>query len=91
MKHNQYLIEQAKEYERLKRHLEEETRNLVPTIYACFCKVLIDDYHNSVEEVESLFARTQEVWNELVESGSTQSMIEWCEEITGVELRGGDT
>ena len=78
MKKNQWLIEQYKEIERQKAELKKATSNNVPEIYACFAKVLIEEMGNSVEEVTSLFARTQEVWNEIVEHDEVKNMIDWC-------------
>lgn len=86
MKKNQWLIEQAKTIEKQKRDLKNATKNNVPEIYACFAKVLIDEYKNTPEEVVTLFARTQEVWTELVQNDSVHTMVEWCEKVTGVKL-----
>lgn len=86
-KKNQWLIEQYKQVERQKRKLKEATKQNVPEIYACFCKVLYEDYHHTPEYIQKLFARTQEVWNELVENDSVERMVEWCEKTTGIDLR----
>lgn len=86
MPKNNFLIEQAKQIAEIKKGYQQAIKRNVAEIYACFAKVLIDDYHNTEEEVVSLFARTQEVWNELAESEKIQGMIQWCEEVTGVKL-----
>ena len=78
--------EQEKAYEEEKARLRWECNNLVPEIYACFCKVLIEDYGKSDDEVNTLFIRTQEVWNELVNKEEISDMISWCEKTTGMIL-----
>ena len=90
MKKNQWLIEQAKEVERLKKALEKATKNNVPEIYACLCKVLMEKHGVDADGVATIFCETQELWNELVETDQAADMISWCEETTGVSLRGED-
>lgn len=85
MKQNKWLIQQAKEIAILKKQLKEET---VPELYACFCKVLIEDYGKTGDEVEELFKKTEDVWNELVENDEIKHMVDWCEATTGISLRG---
>lgn len=88
MKQNQWLINQMKEIERLKAELRKATSQNVPEIYACICKIMIDEYHNSVEDVTELIIRSQGLWNELVENDEVENMVDWCEKTTGVSLRG---
>lgn len=84
MDNKRYQIELMR---RLKK-LEELTKRNVPEIYACFAKVLYEEYNMDGDQIEELFNRTQEVWNENAERMDT--MVQWCEETTGICLRGGD-
>lgn len=81
MAKNNYLIEQHKALARLRKL----TNQNVAEIYACFCKVLIED-GNSPEEVAELFSKTQATWQELTERNEIKDMITWCEDVTGVVL-----
>lgn len=80
MRKNSYVIEQAKQLEKLKKHIT----NVIPEIYACFAKVL---YRRGCtpDEIEDIFMETQQVWNENVDR--MDSMIEWVADTTGIELR----
>lgn len=84
-KKNDWLINQMKEIAELKKRLASD----VQEVYACFCKVLIDTYGWSGEEVTSLFARTQELWNEICDSEEMWSMVKWCEDTTNFSVVGG--
>lgn len=86
---NKYLIEQYKQREKERKALKEATMSLVPQIYACFAKVLYEDYKHTPAYIEKMFRRTQEVWDELVETDEMDNMIDWCEQSTGILLRTG--
>ena len=88
MKKNNWLIEQAKAIEQQKKALERATKNNVPEIYACLCKVLMEKHGMNADDVAIIFYETQELWNELVKNDQAADMITWCEETTGVTLRG---
>mgnify|MGYP003313953141 CR=1 FL=1 len=81
MAKNKFIIEQHKALEKLRKL----TRQNVAEIYSAFCKVLIDE-GKSPEEVTELFNKTQECWNELVANNECESMVKWCEEVTGITL-----
>lgn len=81
MAKNNYIIEQHKALAKLRK----ATRQNVAEIYACFCKVLIED-GNTPEEVAELFRKTQDTWNDLVANESISDMVSWCEQVTGVCL-----
>lgn len=83
-KNNGYHIQ----HHRQQAVLKKVTNNNVAEIYACFCKVLIEE-GNSPEDVVNLFAKTQECWNELVANESIADMVRWCEEITNITLSTG--
>lgn len=65
--------------------LQKRCKELVPEIYACFCKAMIDEGYD-VETIEKLFTKTQELWNDLVINDEIKGMIDWCEQTTGIEL-----
>lgn len=87
---NRWLIEKAKEIEKAKKDLEKATKNNLPELYSCICKVLIDRHGWTADEVAELFEETEDLWNELVENDSIHGMINWCEATTGVALRSAD-
>lgn len=76
------------EYMKAKAKLEKETKMLVPEIYACFCKVLFEDCHLDAESIEKIFWKTQQLWTENIDR--MDDMIAWCEESTGINLKGSD-
>lgn len=84
-KNNGYNIQMHKQ----RALLHELTRTNVAQIYACFFKAL-REYGNSDEDIENLFSRTQEIWNELVDTPEMRDMIQLCESATGVTLAMGD-
>lgn len=87
---NRYFIEQAKEIEKLKKRLKEAANQNVPELYACFGKVLFDEYKWSPDEIEALFIKTSNLWNDLVQNDNVSGMIDWCEQTTGITLRSED-
>ncbi len=89
-KNNSYFIEQSKRLKQLERNLEYETKNNVAELYACICKVLMENHNFTADEVADLFNETTQVWEALVENDTIKNMVDWCEKTTGVELRGTD-
>lgn len=73
-----WLIHQAKVVAELQKKLQQDTQE----IYACFCKVLNDEYGWTYEEITALFARTEETWNECIENDEIENMVAWCEKVT---------
>lgn len=69
--------------------LDKEVSQVVPQVYSCFAKVLIEEKHHTPAYVEKMFIRTQELWDELVQRDEIESMIDWCEQTTGIGLRRG--
>lgn len=65
--------------------LRKKCNELVPELYACFCKVLYDNGMDA-ETIEILFNETTNLWNELVEHNEVKNMIDWCEQTTGICL-----
>lgn len=82
---NNYLINQMKEIERIKAELQEAINTDTAHIYACFCLALYEHYNWGPDEIEELFCLTNQLWDENLER--MDSMIEWCEQTTGIEIR----
>lgn len=76
------------EYLKAVKMFEKKTKEITPSIYASFCKVLLDRGMD-VEEVVEIFQQTQEVWNESL--AVDKNMIEWVEEQTGINLCSDST
>ena len=74
-------IQQMKEIARL----QKKCNQVVPEVYACICKVLFDNGMDA-DTIEILFNETTRLWNELVANNDIDSMIEWCEQTTGISL-----
>lgn len=89
-KKNKWLIEAYKAQKIKEKRLEEATNTNVAQIYACFAKVLIEEYKHTPEWVEKLFVRTQICWDEMVQNEEVDSMVDWCEKATGIDLRMGN-
>lgn len=77
---NNFLINQYK-------RLAQEINNVTPQVYAGIALTLSRNYGWGSEEISGLFAQSQEIWNECVDSGV--DMIAMCEEETGIECRTG--
>lgn len=73
-------IEQMKQLAKLKN----ETKKIVPEVYACFCKVLYDSGWTP-DDIETLFIATQTLWQDNLDS--MDNMIDWCANTTGIEVR----
>lgn len=84
---NQTQIAYYKEIAKLDKQIKELkeciNRN-VAEIYACFTLVLYKDGWDA-DEIEEIFTRTLEVWNENV--GRMDTIIDWCENETGISIR----
>lgn len=66
--------------------LRKKCNELVPEVYACFAKVLVEEYKWDADQVGELFSQTQRTWNEIVKKDEVSGMIAWCEETTGIKL-----
>lgn len=65
--------------------LYKKIQSITPEIYASFALVLSRNYGWTHEQIEELFARSQQLWEEV--SNSDLNMIQMCDEETGIELR----
>lgn len=86
-KKNQWLINQCRQLEQQKKALKQATNTNVSQIYACFAKVLMDDYKHTPDYIEKLFIKTQDLWGQLVDEDKIEDMVDWCEKTTGISLR----
>ena len=69
-----------KEYVKLQKAINQ----VVPEIYACFAKALYE-LNWTPEEIEALFARTQDLWNENI--NNMDDMITYVSKETGIDVR----
>ena len=64
--------------------LQKQIKMLVPEIYACFAKALIDQ-GKGVEEIEDLFVKTQTLWQDNIDN--IDDMITFVMKETGIDVR----
>ena len=81
---NRARIEEMKQLAKLQKAVKTEVKNVLPAVYACIAKVLYDDKGMDGDEIAEIFGRSQELWTQ--SAGQEKSMIEWCEETTGILL-----
>lgn len=75
---NNALINQYKQ-------LSKQVQNITPQVYAGIALALSRKYGWEYEQINELFAESQEIWNECVQTDV--DMIAMCEEETGIECR----
>lgn len=79
------VLEQYSRAKKVQEHFENETRMLVPEIYACF-GIVLSRHGYTQDEIEMLFNDTQTVWNESLETDKKVQQI--CLEETGIDVEG---
>lgn len=65
--------------------MERQCREITPSVYASMAIALHRKYGWGFKRISDLFAESQEVWNECIQSG--ESMVEMCERETGIDVR----
>ena len=65
--------------------MERQCREITPSVYASIAIALHRKYGWGFQRISALFAESQEVWNECIQSG--ESMVEMCERETGIDVR----
>ena len=75
---NNTLINQYKQ-------LSKQVQNITPQVYAGIAIALHRKYQWEYDQINELFAESQEIWNECVRADV--DMIAMCEEETGIECR----
>ncbi len=78
------MAQELAKQQKATKHLEQFTKKVVPEIYACFCKILYEDYGWEFETIKELFSRTENAWNE--NADRIDDMITEVEELTGIKL-----
>ena len=65
------------------KRLEKQIANITPQVYAGIALALSRKYGWEYEQINEIFAGSQAIWNECVDSGV--DMIAMCAEETGIE------
>lgn len=78
MAKNNRLIEQYK-------HLYKQIQNITPEVYAALALALRRKHGWGFQRINALFAESQEIWNECVQSGV--NMVQMCFEETGIDVQ----
>ena len=81
MAKNKALIEQMK----LQAKLREQIKQVTPDVYAGIALALHRKYGWGFKRINALFAESQEIWNECVQSDI--NMIQMCEKETGIDIQ----
>lgn len=74
-----------KQLNRLLAKLERKCKEITPEVYASIAIALHRKYGWGFKRISDLFAESQEVWNECIQSG--ESMVEMCERLTGIDVQ----
>ncbi|MBO5921924.1 MAG: hypothetical protein J6Q48_06005 [Bacteroidaceae bacterium] len=71
-------------------YIKSRIVNVLPYIYAAIAialwRKLDANDEDKIDMIEELIAESQTVWNESADS--PESILEWCKELTGIDLRG---
>lgn len=65
--------------------IERKCREITPEVYASLAIALHRKHGWGFKRISDLFAESQEIWNECIQSG--ESMVEMCERETGIDVR----
>ena len=72
-----------------KNYIDKKMPQILPQVYAALAIALWHNLDGNEEEkeeaIEDIFADSQEIWQECVESG--EDMLERCKGETGIDLR----
>jgi hypothetical protein len=74
-----------KQLNRLLAKLERKCKEITPEVYASIAIALHRKYGWGFKRISDLFAESQEVWNECIQS--EESMVEMCERLTGIDVQ----
>lgn len=83
---DRFRIEQMKQLAKMQKDIKRQVSNTLPAMYACIAKVLFEKYKMDGDTIADVFYETEKAWQEA--TGREDTMIEWCEEVTGIEIRG---
>lgn len=65
--------------------MERQCREITPSVYASIAIALHRRYGWGFQRISTLFAESQEVWNECIQGDI--SMVEMCERETGIDVQ----
>ena len=65
--------------------MDRKCKEITPEVYACIALALHRKYGWGFKRISDLFAESQEIWNECIQSG--ECMVEMCERETGIDVR----
>lgn len=85
MAKNNYFINQAKKIYHQQKKLDDNISTITPQVYAAIALALHRHCDVSYEDINYIFAKSQEIWFESIEKGI--DMLELCEKETGIEMR----
>lgn len=86
MTNKQRKIERLKTQYKIKK-TQNEIYQVTPEIYAAF-GIALHEKGWSYEQTSELFDRTQEIWSEYVQNGTSEHMADDCLELTGIDVIG---
>ena len=66
--------------------MERQCREITPSVYSAIALALHRRYGWGFKRISDLFAESQEIWNECIQSDV--NMIEMCERETGINVVG---
>lgn len=65
--------------------MERQCREITPSVYACIALALHRKYGWGFKRISDLFAESQAIWQECIQSDI--SMAEMCEKETGIDVK----
>lgn len=67
------------------KQLYAQIKSITPQVYACIALALHRKYGWGFKRINDLFAESQNIWGECVDSDL--NMIQMCEEETGIDVQ----
>ena len=74
-----------KELTKLLALMDRKCKEITPEVYASIAIALHRKCEWGFKRISDLFAESQKVWNECIQSG--ESMVEMCERETGIDVQ----
>ena len=76
-----FTIDATKEY------LYKRIDQITPNVYSAFARVLAKNYGWEADQIATLFAETQSLWQAYLDDG--RKMVEICYDELGIDVRAG--
>lgn len=73
-----------KQLNKLLAKMERQCREITPSVYASIAIALHRKHGWGFKRISDLFAESQVIWNECIQS--EESMVEMCEKETGINV-----